>query len=267
MQLFNDQLHYQTIGSRNNPCLVFIHGFCEDLRMWEGLLEKGFTDYYCVLVDLPGFGKSPSSEQASIKGYAEQLVELLDHLKVSQFYAFGHSMGGYVSLALGELRPGRLRGLALINSHGLEDSPESKAGRQKSIDFINQFGSSLYVKQLIPALFPDRFSRSNGFLVDELTLHACQYSNEGITGGLSAMKSRPARTDVLTKTHTPVLVVVGELDELIDFDKLVDQGSYSSICQLEIIPGVGHMSPFESPERLRSIILEFLSFVKSTLSN
>ena len=54
---------------------------------------------------------------------------------------FGHSMGGYITLAFAEKYSELLKGFGLINSTAFADSDERKQRREKSIETIQQNGS------------------------------------------------------------------------------------------------------------------------------
>ena len=100
--------------------LVLLHGFPFDAALWDAQVV-GLGDVARVLApDLPGFGASPPlpgpPEEARIDDYARAILGWLDGLGVGSFTLAGHSMGGYVALALARLAPLRLAGLILVAS-------------------------------------------------------------------------------------------------------------------------------------------------------
>ncbi len=255
------QLHYSRVGKKSDLSLVFLHGFCEDSTMWDEVLKSGFSEYQVIIIDLPGFGKSAVQEIDSLKAMANAVINLLDELGVAQFYLFGHSMGGYVALTIAAHFESRLLGLGLINSHPYADDGDSKLARQKSIDFVLTHGSSLYVKQLIPKLFPDHFANSNRFLIEQLTFRANNYPDAGIANAQRAMMNRPDQSQVLTKLTIPVLCIIGGQDNLIPNQLLIEQAQYPGLTHLEVIPKMGHMGPFEKPTLVRKAIKDYLTTV------
>ncbi len=250
------ELSYSIIG-KGTP-IVFLHGFCEDASMWDGVIEKGFDGYQVICIDLPGFGKSPIEQDFSIDQMADAVNGLLDKIISVPFYLFGHSMGGYVTLAYAEKYEEKLLGLGLINSHPFADSTTGKENRQKAVEFINKFGSTLFVKQLLPKLFPKSFRNSHRFLMERLVFDAAKCPARGISSGLTAMKNRPDRSEVLKNISIPFLAVVGKKDELLDTNKFMEQMSMANITQAELLPKLGHMSPFEDPKSINNIINSFL---------
>ncbi len=161
---------YSTQGK--GPAIVLLHGFCEDSTIWSdfqsALADAGFQ---VVCIDLPGFGGSEPIPHASIEQYAEAVEAVVGTLELSRFVLTGHSMGGYTALAFAEKHPERLAGLGLFHSHPYADSESKKEARRKNIQFIENHGHIMFVKQLMPMLFAPAFAASNSYLVGKL-VHA-----------------------------------------------------------------------------------------------
>ncbi|MEL6922563.1 MAG: alpha/beta hydrolase [Bacteroidota bacterium] len=243
--------------------LVFIHGFCEDSRVWDEFIER-FVDWCKIIrIDLPGFGQSEVQPGASIADMAEGVNTVLEYLKIDQFFLIGHSMGGYVSLAYAEQYASNLMGLCLFHSQPYADSAEKKQGRQKGIDFIRRIGHTLYVKQLIPALFSKDFASDHQMLIEKLSFRANQYDSAGIIGGLEAMKNRPDRSEVLRQLSCPVLFIVGKEDGAIPTSASLEQLYLPEVASIHLLPRVGHMGMFEATKKCYLIIKNFVEFCQA----
>ena len=73
----------------------------------------------------------------------------------------GHSLGGYVALAMVEKRPDLFAGLGLFHSTAYADSAEKKQSRNKVIEFVNKNGAKAFTTNFITPLFADPQSRSD----------------------------------------------------------------------------------------------------------
>jgi len=111
------RLIYDTYGSSDAPLVVYMHGLLLDAELNRGiaqaLAEQG---YQVVLLDLLGHGRSDKPIHASeyrIDGYADQVVALLDHLRVDEAVIGGISLGANVSLFVATRYPDRTRALVL----------------------------------------------------------------------------------------------------------------------------------------------------------
>ena len=241
------------------PSLVFLHGFCEDSRIWDPFVTHFQKNHQVICIDLPGFGQSNPVSGITIRDMASAVHAVVEELQLSNFVLTGHSMGGYVALAYAQAWPATLRGLGLFHSHPYPDSEEKKEGRMKSIQFINRNGSALYIAQLIPTLFAPAFAKNNLELIDELIARACKYNPEGITHALRAMYQRPDRSQALQQAPFPVLFLIGTEDETIPAEWSKRQTALPSVSSIHYLDGVGHMGMFEATEKTIEIFEEFLS--------
>jgi pimeloyl-ACP methyl ester carboxylesterase len=245
---------------KGSPILL-LHGFCEDSRVWEDfapdLLEEGFQ---VIRVDLPGFGKSEVAPSTSMEEMAKAVRQVLEVLQPGPVILLGHSMGGYVGLAMARMFPELLEGLGLFHSHPYADTPEKQAERFKSVDFIERQGPALFVKQLLPKLFAPGFVSSNTFLLEKLIYRASKYEAEGIIAAQKAMANRPDESATLADIALPVLFIVGKEDQAVPEGKSMEQLSLPAIADVHILPRVGHMGMFEARKKTQLIVRQFAAF-------
>ena len=255
----NKQIAFDSEGK--GQAVIFLHGFGNDRSVWNefktDLLEEKFR---VICIDLPGFGNSESLDDTSIENMAGAVNAVIDHLKLDQLILIGHSMGGYVSLAFAQKYPDKLIGLGMFHSHPYADTEEKKKGRDKGINFIRRQGHILFVKQLIPNLFAEKFVRSNTFLVDKLVYRASKYSSEAIINALEAMKARPDRSAVLTNIQIPVLFIIGQQDQAVPMKYSMDQTHLPETSSIHVLEKVGHMGMFEAKKQTQRIVRQFAEF-------
>lgn len=112
-------MHYITFGKRENPVVVFLHG-------WGGSVDSfylvaktiAFLGFYAVVVDFAGFGKTPEpTEPKTIESYADDVEQLIKNLKLNNVSVVGHSFGGRVGIILGSRR--LVDKLVLVDSAGI----------------------------------------------------------------------------------------------------------------------------------------------------
>ena len=257
LQHNNHQLHYTDTGA--GPALVFIHGFCEDSGMWDGLAAHFKDRYRVICIDLPGFGRSEAVKDISIKGMAEAVHAVVKALQPGPVALLGHSMGGYTALAYAEAWSGEVSALGLIHSHPFPDDEEKKENRAKSMEFVERNGSAPYVKPLIPSLFAPDFAAAHPEIIQPLIDRASQYDPEGIRAALNAMRLRPDRSEVLRKAAFPVLFVIGTEDQAIPTELSRQQTALPPVAAIHYLEGVGHMGMFEAEKEVQDILEKFLA--------
>ncbi|MGE7759510.1 alpha/beta fold hydrolase [Peribacillus sp. NPDC097895] len=248
----NSKLSYIDYG-KGNKTLLFIHGFCGSHEYWSDIIAKVKDEYRVVAVDLRGHGASEAlGASFSIEDMAADIASFLEDREIDQVYMFGHSLGGYITLAFAERFPGKLSGFSLVHSTALPDDEAGKEGRLKSVEKIKNDGIPAFIDGLVPKLFAD----SDDPHIEHTKDIGYKTSESGAIGSLNAMRNRTDRNHVLRDTKLPVLLVAGEQDKVIPAEKTFSvKGSHIKEVILE---GSGHMGMMEAPGRLAEEIIRFV---------
>jgi pimeloyl-ACP methyl ester carboxylesterase len=102
------------------PPTVYVHGLAASSQTFDGVLSDArLSRYRAIRIDLLGFGASdkPPDFGYTIEDHAATVVELLDHLELTDFEVIGHSLGGAVAVLIAEALPGRVRGLVVAEAN------------------------------------------------------------------------------------------------------------------------------------------------------
>lgn len=251
------KLFYSDSGS-GQP-VVLLHGFLETNVIWKEFTENLSSNYRVLAFDLPGFGQSPLPQKITfdLNDIAEQINDVLVKLGLNDAFLIGHSLGGYVSLAMVEARPDIFSGFCLFHSSALADSKEKKEARTKTIDFVKKNGALAFTSNFVPPLFAD----PNHTAVSAVKQMASATAAETVTHYLEAMRDRPERISLLKKFQKPILFLAGEKDSVIPVNTLIEQSTLPKKATIHVLTDVGHMGMVESPEECLSIIRDFISHI------
>lgn len=250
-----NEIAYKEMG--DGETIVFLHGFCGSMAYWDKVAPVLSKDYHVILIDLRGHGNSSVSDVPfTIDDMAKDIKEVLESLQVGQFYLFGHSLGGYITLSLVEHYPEKLKGYGLIHSTAFPDSDEAKQGRINAANSIENDGVQPFIDGLVPKLFSDNSLLNLKEEVENTRKIGYSTSSKAAKQTLLAMKARPDRNIVLEKMNIPVLLVAGEQDKIIPVEKSFSVEGNHILTQ--IIAECGHMSMLEKPDSLVEVIREFL---------
>ena len=69
-----------------------------------------------IVIIRPGYGSSTSNKMISYKGFSQDVIELLDHLKLKKVSVIGYSLGGAYASVLAARYPERVNHLGLCSS-------------------------------------------------------------------------------------------------------------------------------------------------------
>jgi pimeloyl-ACP methyl ester carboxylesterase len=106
------ELAYEVAGPSNAPAVVFLHGAFMDRGSWDLEFPVLARDFRVVRYDIRPFGESTRPEKAY--SVPDDLLRLLDHLKIERPFLIGHSFGGALAIDFALLHPERVAGLVLI---------------------------------------------------------------------------------------------------------------------------------------------------------
>lgn len=98
--------------------LLLLHGVAGSWTTWTPLLRavEGAGDRGLVLVDLPGWGSSPTpAEPLDLDAAARVLTAVLDAFAIASVDVVGHSLGAFVAMHLAVTSPARVRSVALVS--------------------------------------------------------------------------------------------------------------------------------------------------------
>ncbi|RXK12541.1 hypothetical protein CP965_08140 [Halarcobacter mediterraneus] len=159
--IFNEVSYVETYGNPKNEAIVFVHGLGKEASsIWLESVEALKKDYYILIFDLPGFGKSDKSNQLySPKRYVGFIDTLIDNFIDKPFHLVGHSMGASISLKYTSTHQERVKSLTLIDAAGIlhkaaysEFLLKYKVKEKVKSDAISDFVSEL--PQVIDSIIP-----------------------------------------------------------------------------------------------------------------
>jgi len=125
------RLFYIDTGGGGVP-VVLMHPATGSVRAWEHQLPA-FTKagYRVIAFDRRGWGRTESQPNSPAGTAADDLVALLDHLRIDRIHLVGTAAGGFVSLDVALSFPKRLRSVVVANSiGGVQDEEFLAVGRR-----------------------------------------------------------------------------------------------------------------------------------------
>jgi len=145
-----DDFHVKIMGQGKNT-LVLSHGYATDQSVWHKILPFLVKKFKVISFDLPFAGAvNPSkfnySRYKSYDGYADDLLLILDELKVDKCVYLGHSMSAMIGSIASIKKPSLFEKLVYLGgSPRYLNAPGYQGGfEQTSIDQLLQFMKSNY---------------------------------------------------------------------------------------------------------------------------
>ena len=235
---------------------MFVHGAGDDGRIWQPQLAALADEFTVVAWDEPGAGRSsdPPAEFA-LADYAHCLAVVVEDLGLGAAHIAGLSWGGTVAQELYRHHSGIVASLILIDTY---------AGWRGSLPAEELRARVLGAREILAApserfdlAFPGLFAGDPPVeFVSLLEEIAADVRPESLARQLSIMAETDQR-DLLPQIVVPTLLIWGELDERSPVSIAHELQAAIPDAELVLIPGAGHLSNLEKPERINEAIRRF----------
>jgi pimeloyl-ACP methyl ester carboxylesterase len=231
--------------------VIFLHAFPLSADQWLPQLAKVPRGCRYLAPDLRGFrGAGPAPEPGALDNvtmddYAADVLELMSHLDAPTADIVGLSMGGYVALAMVAMAPDRVTRLLLANTRASGDSPEARAGRDRTIALVRREGVGALARDMAPKLVGETTRRQRPDLVDAVRELIERNEPDGIAAALAALRDRPDRTSLVPSIRCPTVVVTGDEDTLIAPAETEKLAQAIPGARFVTVPGAGHLTNLE----------------------
>jgi 3-oxoadipate enol-lactonase len=253
---------YNQVGHGEIP-IIFIHGFPFDKKSWDHQLDFLKDTHRAIAVDIRGFGKSSLGEKTvNIDLYANDLIHLMDALKIEKAVVCGLSMGGYILLNAVSRFSDRFEAIVLCDTQCIADSPDQKAGRAEAIKKIENGGLEDFAKDFIKKAFSEGIANEKENLLLTAKEVIVSTSVDAVVAGLNAIAQRSDTCSILGEINIPTLIICGDKDKITipAQSEYLNQNIKNS--KLRYIKGAGHLSNIEEPTEFNEYLLDFLKSIE-----
>jgi 3-oxoadipate enol-lactonase len=255
-------INYNISGNVNGLPVVFIHGFPFSSVMWTPQLKAIPSSYRSIAYDIRGHGESDYGDgQYLIDFFADDLIGLLDFLKIEKVVLVALSMGGYVALRTVEKYPERVIALVLCDTKSTADSNEVKIRRARQIQIIKSAGIHRFADDFLKSIFSERTFIRLPNIVEMIKKVILKTSPLSLASTLIALAARTNTAPALSQISVPTLILVGENDTLTTPKDAEEMKNKILNSKLYVIPDAAHMSNLENTAAFNKHLFDFLEKV------
>jgi pimeloyl-ACP methyl ester carboxylesterase len=239
--------------------LVLLHGFFGDTRVWRPQLDQLSDEYQVVAWDTPGCGDSSDPREAfRMADYARCLAGFIDALDLERPHVVGVSFGSTLALELSRQNPRLPRTLVLAGAYaGWRGSLPADVVEQRlaqTIPDLDLPANEVVARYNSPGLLSE--SAPAAVLAQNAAIMS-DFHPQGMKTMVRALAGADL-SDVLPGVEVPTLVLCGDKDVRSPLKIGEDLHAQIPGSRLVVMPGVGHVSNFEAPERFNAEVRLFL---------
>jgi pimeloyl-ACP methyl ester carboxylesterase len=245
------QIHYLVEG-QGEPVLL-IHGFAVNAQLqWviPGVFNALAKDHLVIALDVRGHGQSGKPTDADKYGteMVEDVVRLLDHLKIKKAHVVGYSMGALITGKLLATHPDRLLSATLGGSGVFPEGVEQPA-------FLEKLATSLEegkgIGPLLTALSPSGKSKAPAFMVKIVNSSMKGDNGKALAAVVRSWNKLGVSKEKLKANKVPTLALIGSKDPLkAGIDHIKDDMENLTVV---VIDGKNHLSAYLSPKFSREL--------------
>lgn len=246
--------------------VLFGHSYLWDRNMWEPQVAVLSAHYRCIVPDLWGHGRSdlPPQSPYPVEALAEDFWALTQSLGLNRFAVVGLSVGGMWGIHLALNHPEAVTALVVMDSYVGPEPEETRVRYFGMLDMVEKAGMIPPPLQevLLPIFFSPVTLQQNPHLPERFRSALAAIPPEQIPGIVAVGRGIFARSSILERLpelKVPTLIIVGEDDRPRPPHEAEEMARLIPGARLEVIPQAGHISNLEQPERVTSLIVEFLN--------
>ncbi|MBS1518720.1 MAG: alpha/beta fold hydrolase [Bacteroidetes bacterium] len=247
----------------NGEPLIFIHAYPLCSRMWDDQIEFFKNDYRVITYDIRGLGYSNELDSYlfTMEDLADDLENILDHMKIEKVHACGLSVGGYILLRASERFPDRFSSLILADTKADSDDHDGLLNRSASIKKIRSGMKEEFLDAMLQKLISSK-SSENTALRKRIREIMSWMDINGLCSVMIAIATRTNFSYRIKDINIPSLIVVGSDDVMTPVINsfYLKEGIKNSV--FKTIAGAGHLSSMERPDEFNKIVSEFLKGIK-----
>jgi pimeloyl-ACP methyl ester carboxylesterase len=265
------QIAYTDQGA-GKETILFIHGLASYIPAWKHNIADLKSNYRCVAIDLPGYGKSSKGNyDISMDFFAETVKLFCQKMNIHNVILAGHSMGGQIAISTALKYPDLVSKLILIAPAGFETF--NKGQKQWFRDVMTVDGVRLTTVEQIRVNYAYNFynmPQDAQFMVeDRIKIRTATDFTKycyHITQGVNAMVDSPV-FDFLPLIKQKTLCIFGANDNLIpnrflnggETEKFAKMGAERMpFATLHMIPKAGHFVMYEKAAEVNELVKSFL---------
>lgn len=262
LDLGDGQLYYETAG-KGMP-LVFSHAAFLDSKMFDAVWQPLAKQFRVFRYDMRGFGKSSPVTGPLCR--RSDLVQLLNHLDVTQAHMVGCSNGGQISLDLALEEPQRVASLTLVGAtpSGFELQGEPPRHMFEMFDAM-QLGNIDRSNELQIRIWLDGEHREPDQVDPALRQKALEMNRIPVSQSTFFIADTqpinpldPPAVTRLESVKCPTLVIAGALDHSEVLRAADEMAERIPNARKVIIESAGHVPSFEQPDIFVKLLLDFL---------
>ncbi|MFA7419199.1 MAG: alpha/beta hydrolase [Melioribacteraceae bacterium] len=243
-----------SVYGKGETALIFVHGWGWDQSLWKEQVTKFSSQYKVVTLDLAGHGDSGKKRKSfTIKAFANDVVSVINKLKLNKVILVGHSMAGIISLEVYRQIKEKVVGIIGVDTYQLFQKGENPKSAE---DYLTTFKENYLasVREYVGTLF---LEGADTVMVKSLVKKMSKLPSDI---GMDIFRNIYQYNSIaaVAELQPRIISINGQKFKVKEAENMKILPSFTS----KLIPGTGHFPMIEKPkefnEKLEEAIKELL---------
>ena len=240
-----------SVSGKGEPALIFVHGWGWDQSLWKKQIAKFSSKYKVVTLDLAGHGESGKKRKSfTIKAFSDDVVSVVNKLKLNKVILVGHSMGGIINLEVYRQIKDKVVGIIGADTYQLFQKGENPKSAE---DYLTTFKENYLgsVREYVRTLF---LESADSAFVEGMVKRMQKLPPEigmDIFRNIYQYNSLKAATELQPR----IIAVNGQKFKVKEAENIKLLPGFTA----KIIRGTGHFPMIENPERFDELLQEAIN--------
>lgn len=264
------RLYYEVAG-KGSP-VILVHGHSLDMRMWDEQFSCFAQEHRVVRYDCRGYGRSSKQSETFHFLHVEDLLTVMDSLKIDKAHIVGLSMGGFITADMLVYAPERMLSAVMANGHFRKSPGPSEpynaaeeAKRDSAVAQVRAEGIDLYKQRWYNSLITtggaevERIKKPLWTMISDWDGWQATHKEVRLLLGRDGIKMLEEK-----KPSVPTLVMTG-IEKPRPGVKAPSFMKHLPRSRWQLFEETGHMMNMERPVEFNTAVLEFLQEVDASV--
>ena len=251
------EIAFEAVGE--GPAVVLLHSFLCSGAMWRNQVAPLAAHNQVINIDCRGHGASSGvSKPFNLYDMVEDVLAVLDVLRIDRAVWAGLSIGGMIALRAALRAPDRLSALILADT----DAGSERFWSRLKYGALGRLVRVCGIRPVLPQITRQMFGRTTRRREPDLVAEwVDRFAHVDVPSALRTLQALNERDDLfprLAEIDVPALVLVGAEDQSLPPDRSRRLARALPRARLVEIAGAGHLSSLEQPAAVTIAMLDFL---------
>jgi 3-oxoadipate enol-lactonase len=252
----NNPCYYEFEDFGNSEVLIFSNSLGTNLSMWEQQVDILSHHFNILRYDTRGHGKSGApinpNDKYDIATLGQDVLALMDYLKLEKIHFCGLSMGGLIGQWLGINASNRFEKIVIANTAAKIGNEE---GWNQRINYVTENGLQSITTATAERWFTEGFRKQHPSVVSGILDNFVKTDTGGYAACCAAVRDADFRTE-LHNLEVPTLVISGSKDPVTTVEDAKFLMKRIPLAR-HVTLAAAHLSNMEKGEEFAKLILHF----------